>query len=100
MILALFGALHKLAEPGIHGKEAEEAEGCAGGGELGTQCSDVGGPRAESGNGGGVVEELVKADLEGLGFGLQVSEEVEGVVEGREEGAEATGGSEESVVYV
>ena len=54
----------------------------------------------ESWDGGGVVEELVEAGFDGLGFGLEVGEEVEGVVEGGEEGAEAAGGGEESVCEV
>ena len=35
-----------------------------------------------------------------MGFGFEVAEEIEGVVEGGEEGAEAAGGREESVARV
>lgn len=78
-VLAWLGALEKLAGPGVHGEEAEETEGCAGGGEQF-------GERRYTCTGGcddgwcGFVEESVEARLELGRLGLDVCDEVEGVV--------------------
>ena len=103
LVLAGLGALHELAEPGVHWEKAEEAEGYAGAGEQGAEGGEAGWYcDARRGDEVGrfaleAAEQGKEAGLQRRRLGLEVGEQVEGVVEGGEEGAQAARGGEELV---
>lgn len=103
LVLSWFWTLEELSHPGVHGEEAEEAEGYAGageegrkGGDVGRACHCCGSDGARGWTPGEFGEERIEARLKWGGFGFEVGEEVEGVIEGREEGGQTTGTGEES----
>jgi hypothetical protein len=104
LVLAWLWPLEKLAHPGVHGKQAEQAQSCTGAREQGCECSDV--RRSCDGCSGYSVgrwatsefsEERIETKLKRGGLGFEVGEEVEGIVEGGQERREAARACKKSV---
>lgn len=89
LILAWLGTLKQRAHPGIHREETEKAQGSARGGEKRAHRGKARRAGIDRSDDCITLQELVETRLQRSGLGLQIGEDVEGIVDGGEECTQA-----------